>query len=509
MAYKINRYNGELLTTLQDGTVDQTLDIKLVGKNYAGYGEIQNETFVHLLEHFSGGNAPPNAISGQVWFDTSTQKLKFYTSNNFWKTAGGVEYGTAPTNPYPGDLWFNTVTKQLNVYSNTGWLIVGPQNAGSGTTQMVSKQVPGFKTGSLVRETFSIVVATVNSIPVYIISGEEFRIDVDTLSTPLDFVGFTGTESRNIKKGLTLAYTTNTGVLEAGTSSANLYRYHGVASSAMGFRKSDGTFVSADAVLSIVSSTSSFGDLGFKVGEGNDFWVHIDSDGVSPVLESQSAATDFRPIKFKFQNTGGTVTPLMITDTGIHPVSALSTIGTATNKWSTIYATAFNGTASKADELKVGSEYRIASTSAGANTIAVRDNSGNLTASVFNGVAAKARYADLAEIYNTDVTYDIGTVIAVGGTKEVTAAQFGDRAIGVISEKPAYLMNSDADGQPVALKGRVPVKVTGAVKKSDRLVATGTGYAVCATPDQYFNVFAIALEASDGVGVKLVECLIL
>ena len=53
MAYTIDRYSGVTLTTVEDGTVDQTTDIKLVGKNYAGYGEIQNENFLHLLENFS------------------------------------------------------------------------------------------------------------------------------------------------------------------------------------------------------------------------------------------------------------------------------------------------------------------------------------------------------------------------------------------------------------------------------------------------------------------------
>ena len=59
MAYTINNYNNAILTTIEDGTLDPTTDPKLVGKNYAGYGEIQNENFVFLLENFSGANSPP------------------------------------------------------------------------------------------------------------------------------------------------------------------------------------------------------------------------------------------------------------------------------------------------------------------------------------------------------------------------------------------------------------------------------------------------------------------
>jgi hypothetical protein len=98
----------------------------------------------------------------------------------------------------------------------------------------------------------------------------------------------------------------------------------------------------------------------------------------------------------------------------------------------------------------------------------------------------------------------------VGGDAEVTASQFGDRAIGVVSANPAYMMNSELEGGTyIALKGRVPVKVIGSVKKKDRLVATDNGYAIKATHHQHADVFAVALESSDDTGVKLIEAVIL
>ena len=96
MAYTIDRYNGTTLTVVQDGTVDQTTDIKFVGKNYAGYGEIQNENFLNLLENFSGANQPPRAISGQVWYDSGANKLKFYDGSKFRTTGGAEVSATAP-----------------------------------------------------------------------------------------------------------------------------------------------------------------------------------------------------------------------------------------------------------------------------------------------------------------------------------------------------------------------------------------------------------------------------
>jgi hypothetical protein len=82
MPYSIDRFNGTTLTVIEDGTIDTTTDIKLIGKNYAGYGEVQNENFLHLLESFSGTTAPPRPISGQIWFDSGTKKLKFYDSTS-------------------------------------------------------------------------------------------------------------------------------------------------------------------------------------------------------------------------------------------------------------------------------------------------------------------------------------------------------------------------------------------------------------------------------------------
>jgi hypothetical protein len=93
----------------------------------------------------------------------------------------------------------------------------------------------------------------------------------------------------------------------------------------------------------------------------------------------------------------------------------------------------------------------------------------------YNTVYAKAtsaQYADLAENYETDDDYAVGTVVMIGGSREVTASSFGKRAIGVVSENPAYLMNDQEEGVAVALQGRVPCRVLGPVVKGDRVVTS-------------------------------------
>jgi hypothetical protein len=134
---------------------------------------------------------------------------------------------------------------------------------------------------------------------------------------------------------------------------------------------------------------------------------------------------------------------------------------------------------------------------------------GSIKANYFVGTATTAFYADLAEKYLADEEYEVGTVIMVGGDKEVTAAEPFSRPIGVVSENPAYMMNSElVGGTYIALKGRVPVKVIGTVIKGDRLVASDNGIAE-SVPYNHLGVFAIALESSDETGIKLIEAVIL
>ena len=125
------------------------------------------------------------------------------------------------------------------------------------------------------------------------------------------------------------------------------------------------------------------------------------------------------------------------------------------------------------------------------------------------GTAVHAQYADLAEKYLADREYEIGTVVAIGGEAEVTACSQGDRAVGAVSANPAYAMNSGLDGGTyIALKGRVPIKVEGPVRKGQRLVAGDWGCA-CAINNSDPDVFAVALETNNNTGVNLVEALIL
>ena len=149
--------------------------------------------------------------------------------------------------------------------------------------------------------------------------------------------------------------------------------------------------------------------------------------------------------------------------------------------------------------------------------------SSNLTANLgsptawyntFYGVSTQAKYADLAENYVADDNYEIGTVVVFGGDAEITVTnEFADhRVAGVISANPAYLMNAAVSGLPVALRGRVLVRVSGPVAKGDLLVTSTTpGYARSVGSDTGFGVriFAKSLEVNTNNGTNIIEAVIL
>jgi len=598
MAYQVNKFNGTFLTSVEDGTIDSSTDLRFVGKNYAGYGEVQNENYLHLMENFANTTAPPKVVAGQIWYDSGAKKLKFYDGAKF-KIANGAEVSASqPSGLAAGEFWWDTTAKQLYTWSGTDYVLVGPQSSPDAGASSVS---------AVVVKDNAAPVANNHSIIKFISGGETVAI-----LSPDEFTPGTGTglspQFTKVKKGFTLINTNAvTGVTSDdhvfwGTSS-NALRLNGVLPSEY-VRKGDP-----------FTTTVNFGDTGFKLGDGFDLYVHVvndelivdnqlgnpivmritvegtpndvavfSADGIIPgsdnVYDLGSSASAWSSIYAEtvFANVTGTVTGtvtgavtgnILAEDTAILVNSETKQIGydgatlrgnlfgsvegnltgTASNankltefspsiftpetvdKSSVpvrnaageINAVKFNGIATHSDKTKIndlGTDdvwsagdqstwYRSAMTTKTAYTIAARNSAGDLLANVFDGTATAAQYADLAEKYLADKEYEPGTVVMIGGDAEVTASAWGKRAIGVVSTNPAFMMNKDLEGGTyIALKGRVPVKVIGRIKKGEDLIATNDGCAMMAVPHAS-GVFAVALESSDDEGVKVIEALVL
>ena len=533
MPYIINTYNGTQIAVVQDGTVDNTTDIKLVGKNYAGFGEIINENFVHLLESFAGANQPPNPLAGQVWYDSANRVIKFYDGNRF-RIAGGAEIGpNQPVGLARGDLWWETDGEQLYVYNGEDFILIGPvSTGGEGVSQVTSRVVKDITANDR-----TILTYTVNDSVMGITAKDEFILD----STKNPIAGFS-----QIKKGFNLAdEVTVPGI-----------RYHGTAVNTDNL----GGIPAAQYVLN--SGLQSFADLvkflndeGLTVGNGQDLKLHITGG-------DQANITNQVGNKINFQvNTGTGAVPVakFENNTFIPTTDGVGQIGTVSQKWQSINAysvavdstgflsgdvvgnvtgnltgnvtassgtSTFNnvtvngtlnatvqgtsdianklvvdaGTAREANTLLVNNSIvardgsgninvnivngtatnsqalngATASTGAVSGSIAQRDSNKDLTARKFLGTATAAQFADLAEMYASDQDYEPGTVLIFGGEAEVTTTtMFCDhRVAGVVSTDPAHLMNSTAEGVAVALRGRVPCKVEGPVQKGDLIVTS-------------------------------------
>ncbi len=139
---------------------------------------------------------------------------------------------------------------------------------------------------------------------------------------------------------------------------------------------------------------------------------------------------------------------------------------------------------------------------------------GNWTLS--GGSRLNATYADLAERFEADGVYDAGTVVEIGGSKEITSVvdDLSENVFGVVSQTAAYLMNSaagsDTTHPAIAMSGRVQVKVSGKVKKGDRLVSAGLGRARAAKIGEAtaFNTIGRSLANKTDAGSGTVEAIV-
>ncbi len=139
----------------------------------------------------------------------------------------------------------------------------------------------------------------------------------------------------------------------------------------------------------------------------------------------------------------------------------------------------------------------------------------NPNTNVLNVIASSARYADLAEVYTSDEKYAPGTVVMFGGDEEVTISEERTKAVaGVVSTKPAYLMNSELENTgkvtvALALQGRVPCKVKGFIKKGDMLVASDEPGVATSDDDPISGtVIGKSLENYDSEEVSVIEVVI-
>lgn len=146
MSYTV-RYtdSSKLPLIVEDGTINSTTDISLVGRSVNGYGELIAQNFLSILENFSSDTPPPRPTIGQTWYNTDTNELNIFTTNNVWKPLDGIFVSeTTPTGNDNGDFWFKPSTSTFSIYYNTQWIPLidtDPQNRMIGKIRYDDKDV--------------------------------------------------------------------------------------------------------------------------------------------------------------------------------------------------------------------------------------------------------------------------------------------------------------------------------------------------------------------------------
>jgi hypothetical protein len=289
MAYTINKTDGTVVTTITDGTVDNTTSLQLFGKSYSGFGEGLNENLVKLLENAASTAAPTAPLKGELWFDTTTNQLKVYDGTSFKPTGGSKSSASQPTSPSAGDLWHDTANDQVSVYTGSAWLLVGPVYT-SGQT------LSGWKIETLASAGGNKVVSSMyaGNTRVAILSKETF--------TP----SATQTGFAEIKAGLTLNSTLGA-VFEGSTTSASAVDVSSTTNTS-GTVIAGGNFLRADAADTTTGALTVDTDDGILIGDSQELRITVASNNVTVAQTSQD-----KDLSFTVNDGGVTKTPIALT----------------------------------------------------------------------------------------------------------------------------------------------------------------------------------------------------
>lgn len=373
-------------------------------------------------------------------------------NTNLVRLSENFASATPPTNALKGQLWFNTTNGTMNVCPKDGesnalaWFTLA-STTGGGDTAFTHVTV------SEAIDTFDLTVANSATVTgsLAVTSTVEAPSSINLLQVGTLTVNETASISGLVTQSISTGSSTNSGVLTGSWTVT-------------------GNAASGGKALSIAS-----GDISFAIGASNgikcDNYMYANGVAFNPQGQygDSNVSTYLTGAAGHTQFTGNIAPSVVTTGTLAAKNNGLGQyLGTITGTWS-----------------------------------------------LGTGAKLNATYADLAERYEADALYTVGTVLALGGDKEVTIAdELSDQVFGVVSDSYAYLLNeaagTDETHPPIALAGRVTVKVIGKVNKHDRLVSAGNGFARVGTKEELtaFNSIGRALTSKDTDGEGTVTAVV-
>jgi hypothetical protein len=325
MPYIINKTNGEPLLTLEDGTLNDDYSVGLLGKNTIGYGEVQNENFIHLLENFAG-IAPPsgNILTGQVYYNTENKQINVYDGSQ-WKIVGDTivhprdpmlsiaDQGLGITAPSRGALWLNSTTQQLFVY-NSGWKLIGPE------------AVENFGTTRAVTTVLIDTVGTRHPVIQLIINNSVIAICSSTLFTIANSNAVNGFSV--IKPGITMSTTVDIKGNVDGNSLTATRLQNSRLINGQPFDGSSDITITASASTTLIRGEYLLGD---------------NFNGSAPTTWSVDATAVSNPLKIVVRNELGDFSARNITANLIGNVTGNVTVLTGTSQFNNVVANSFEG----------------------------------------------------------------------------------------------------------------------------------------------------------------------
>ena len=459
MSYTITKTNGTSLGTILDGTINTSFtSLTLIGRNYANYGEIIANDLVALVENFAFGSSPPNALAGQLWWNTSDQRLRVYTGTAFKVISSATVASSAPAGAIAGDLWFDTTYSQLYVYDGTSFILVGPERNGSGA---VWEQITDNASPAVVHDVLSIKL---NNARTSIISR-------DSEFTPANAIaGYT-----TIKAGINANTSIGTGTFW-GTANNSSYL---------------GGFLAASYLRSDEDDTTS-GNLtiakngGLTIGLSSNLEITITTAGGA----SFKATKNNQDIDF-YANVSGTNTSVLNLDgaTGNATLVAASITGDLTVGDDLLVAgdLAVSGTGAFTGNLTAPTQSAGTSDTTVATTAFVVNNSGFLTNKIYApGINPSASTTYIAVndtgTGNAEIVMD-GTTVATASSAGFNLLATGTATTQTVLTPSAYhqyYANLSVKG---ALAGNTLVATTEYVSKATEYWSGSAKFVSTAEPD--------------------------
>ena len=292
MAYTINKTDGTVVTTITDGTVDNTTSLQLFGKSYSGFGEGLNENLVKLLENAASTSAPSAPLRGELWFDTTTNQIKVYDGTSFKPTGGAKASSAQPTSPSTGDLWLDTDDDQVYAYTGTAWQLVGP-------VYTKGQTLSGWQIETLASAGGNKVVSSM-----YVGNTRVAILSKETFTPSASQTGFA-----EIKAGLTLNSTLGAVFEGSSTQAATIDTTDTTNASSPGEALQGGAnFLRSNTSDTMSGALTIDNDTGIILGDAQELTISVSSNNVTIAQTSQD-----KDLSFTINDGGVTKTPLAFT----------------------------------------------------------------------------------------------------------------------------------------------------------------------------------------------------